>query len=1480
MEAKFSSPPEKERPRRRWEWLLLVLALLTSFSCVFCSTRLALRWWEEVLTPASLLAQRQADYHLGNRDELKFAAMDPLLAAQAGTDVARLYTTPMSSEGGTPVTIAQLPFTPTPLVTAGPPPSLPGSPDSPSTTPLPATATAAATPTAGASPTGTSPSSPTAPAGSATATTLLPTATPPLSTPTGVPTATPVDTPLPPAPATPTDDSSSGPEPTKPPAATSTPTPTATPTATSTPTATPAAVQISGLVFEDVDYSGGSGSASGGSDVGLPNVRVELYNGPTLVDTATTDASGFYTFANVPNGSYSLRVVSAGIGDSDTPPAAGFNGGFTRAVAEQTYESDGIAGNGSSGALGGNNPWVSDLSTPAGAGVGDTNVPVTLSGLDLTGVDFGFSYRLIVNTQDGDQGSLRQFLLNANAVAGGDRSIFYIPPSDPNFSGGVATISPATVLPALTDAGTILDGTTQTGNGGDTNPGQLGAGGSVGVDGLTLNRVNRPEVQIVDGPANLDLGLAVKADNVTVRGIAIYGFGNHLYRTGHGNIHIGAASGQPGSDISGILIEESVLGSSAAGFTDPGSGARGLGANIHVLDADNGTVRNNLIGFSESSGLSFGVDSPGSITGWVIENNEIRENALGRPVSDGISIHSQTGSFELRGNLIVENWGCATANYASNGGNLYENNTIRRNGIGNLSTTQQDIHGINLWDPPAETVRRNVIAENFGAGVYLSGDPQSWYQVSVPPADRVRISQNSFYDNGTITNVGGGGPYGQIGLDLDTPRGLAINSQDPTSYRGTAPFVTMNDAGDGDSGPNELMNFPVLYNASLAGGNVTITGEARPGAIVEFFIADPDSSGYGEGRTFIGSGTVSGSAPGTVDSTARQFSFSFGAGSLALGDPVTATATDAAGNTSEFALNVAIAWQITGLVFADMDYNGGSGTAFGGAPDTGLPNVEVQLYNGPTLIDTATTDSSGRYTFHNLTDGAYTGRVVSSSIGDADTPPAGVVFEQTYEHNGLSGNGDSGAMGGDDPATPDDTAVPVTVSGANVSGVDFGFAYNVVVNTNDSNQGSLRQAIDNTNMVAGTDTIVFNVAPGGVQTIALNSDLPSITESVEIDGSTQPNFVDQPLIVLSGAGFGGSNGLHITAGSSRVQGLVVNGFSNYGIWLDGGDNNTIQGNFIGTDQTGTAALANRCGLVIENSADNIIGGTAAGDRNLISGNSDNGLHILGSGATGNVVQGNYVGPDLNGAIAGIGNGINGIRIAAASANTIGGSGSGEGNLVIDNRDGIDLDSASGPCTNNRVDGNSIHDNRQDGIDIGSDNGNPNQNNQIVNNQIYNNRSEGVEITGADSAFNTLSGNSIYNNNRLGIDLGDDGITPNDGGDGDSGPNELLNFPVIYTATLVGGNVVITGETRSGATVEFFIADPDPTGYGESQTFIGSFTEGAAEDSNGASGQQDSTAEQFEFSFVPLASLFAGDRLTATASKSGSTSEFAQNVIVN
>ncbi len=223
-----------------------------------------------------------------------------------------------------------------------------------------------------------------------------------------------------------------------------------------------------------------------------------------------------------------------------------------------------------------------------------------------------------------------------------------------------------------------------------------------------------------------------------------------------------------------------------------------------------------------------------------------------------------------------------------------------------------------------------------------------------------------------------------------------------------------------------------------------------------------------------------------------------------------------------------------------------------------------------------------------------------------------------------------------------------------------------VTNTGDSGAGSLRQAILDANARPGTDTIRFAIAPGTPPfTIAPLSALPAITEAVVLDATTQPGFVGVPVVELTGSGAGpGTAGLTVAGGSgSTIRGFVVNGFAGAGIVLASGGN-TVVGNYVGMDATGLTARANGAGGITVTSAGNRIGGTTAGDRNVVSGNAYHGIGLEHAGATGNIARGNYVGTNASGTAA-VPNGY-GIFLNGAAANEIGGRGAGAGNLVSGN----------------------------------------------------------------------------------------------------------------------------------------------------------------------------------------------------------------------
>ncbi len=496
-----------------------------------------------------------------------------------------------------------------------------------------------------------------------------------------------------------------------------------------------------------------------------------------------------------------------------------------------------------------------------------------------------------------------------------------------------------------------------------------------------------------------------------------------------------------------------------------------------------------------------------------------------------------------------------------------------------------------------------------------------------------------------------------------------------------------------------------------------------------------------------------------------------------------------------------------------------------------------------------------------------------------------------------------------------------------------------VTNTLDSGAGSLRQAILDANASPGADTIRFNIPGTGVHTIALASALPDVTDTLGIDGTTQPGYLDSPLIEIDGTNAGTSViGLHVKASGSMIRGVVIDGFSGNGLSLEGANNITITRCYIGVDPTGETDKGNGGdGIFLTNSSDDVIGGPTAADGNLISGNTGAGIHILFGGVSDRtLIQHNYIGVDRTGTEP-MGNSGNGIDIFASSKtnqirdNVISANG-GDGisyfgsdatdNLIQDNLIGTDVNGAH-PLGNSglgiSVDGpprtkiihNVISGNRRGGLGLTFDTtvnctvqgnligvaqdgihamGNANSgivtnfsasNNLIggpnagdgnviaFNGQIFS--GPGVEIDGGSTGVR-LQGNAIYSNYGLGIDLGNDGVTPNTPGGPHTGANNLQNFPVLTTATTDGTSTLIGGALNSTPSKTFlleFFANPgrDALGYGEGQLPLGTTTV-----TTDASGNATFSAS--------LKGTTAGFYASATATDpAGNTSEFAADLVI-
>jgi hypothetical protein len=644
----------------------------------------------------------------------------------------------------------------------------------------------------------------------------------------------------------------------------------------------------------------------------------------------------------------------------------------------------------------------------------------------------------VTTTADDGPGSLRQAIVNANASSDQHTITFSIPGPAPQ------TIQLLSPLPSITAQYLTIDGltlpATEAGN----------------------NLARAAPVVELDGSqagAGAD-GLTVDAGYVTIRGLVINRF------SGDG-IRMESADG---SDT----IERSLIGVDISGATALGNGRFGI-------EIDNSPYNN--IG---SHPTPRGGRAPGA--------NIISGNAMG-----GIFVHGSNANHnDVRDNLIG-----TQADGISPLGN---------GGPGVLLDSQTSFNSIGTGKPE----EGNTIAFNTGTGVDVRDG------LSNP------IEANSIFANGGL------------GIDLG------------------GDGVTLNDPDESAAGANDLQNFPVLtqivnYGSflSLAG---TLTSTPNASFTLDFYANDhADPSGFGQGKTFLKSLSVSTDATGQAafDFILEQ---AFKPGSF-----ITATATNRGHDTSEFSLALQVA---------------------------ATPAVLVLTVN--------TTDD----------------------VNDAVPDPA---------------------------------------------------------------HFSLREAILAANSHPGQDIIQFAL-PDQDRTISPLSQLPDITDPVIIDGTSQLGYGGLPLVELEGSNAGnGVDGLRITGGGSIVRGLIINRFQNdpvngghsgAGIVLSGPGGNRIEGNFLGTDVTGTQALPNFNGDVLVNgSPDNLIGGTTPAARNVI-------FHVVLNGfdaATGQVltnsggnrVEGNFIGTDMTGTalLHGVNGPGGGIIIESSPSNTIGGTAPGAGNVI-------------------------------------------------------------------------------------------------------------------------------------------------------------------------------------------------------------------------
>ena len=944
----------------------------------------------------------------------------------------------------------------------------------------------------------------------------------------------------------------------------------------------------------------------------------------------------------------------------------------------------------------------------------------------------------VTNTSDSGPGSLRAAMNDANATAGDDRIEFGISGSGPH------TIALASPLPAVGETVTI-DATSE--------PDYSGS----------------PVVEIDGTNAGSDADGLVIERSSTVQGLAIINFdGNGITIRNAStsstiqNNRIGVdADGNPAGNVgTGIEITDNATGN-LIGPNNTISANSGRGVFVGLSGADDNTITGNRIGVGPDGLSPMGNAFEGILIN-AVDNTTVggtsasNRNVIGDNGRGGIIVTGGAASTTIRGNYV---------GVGSDG----------ETGVGNGSSgpgieAADGASGTNIGGTAGDA--GNVISANDSDGVRITGSNTTGTVVQGNEIGTTADEATLLGNEGDGVRIENGGATATIGGTASNARNVIAGNKDEISIASDNNVVQGNFIGTNATGADLGSSFT---NITITSGSGNLIGGSASGAANVMgnsgteIVAVGGSNNVIQGN-FIGT-NPSGDDLGTFNAGIDVSGSGHTIGGTASGEANTISNTGVGVRIRNGAAHTVRGNRMSGNSILGIDLGDDGRTANDpGDGDDGVnrlqnaPEIQSADYDSganeitvtfsvpsdPSLSGSGASTYPLKIDFYRADDNGDEGDrffgTVSYSASDYTGGPAvtatftPTVFATESESliaTATDANGNTSEFAAQaEPLRGDRFVVDATGDAGDADLTD---------DTCDDGTGSctLRAAIQQANATtsgSASDDITFDIPGTPPHTISPQTPLPPITDAVQIAGSTEPDYTDRPVVEIDGSAAGSdASGLTVGASFSIVSGLSIVNFSAEGINVTA-PNVVVAGCYLGVDASGSTA-GNETGLYLGAGQASIGGGV--GFENVIGGNDLYGIYVETNDSQ---IDGTFVG--TNGDGDDLGNGSTGILLdATASNNILGGVANGPTEIAYNGGPGVTV----GQTTNSSATGNEIY-----------------------------------EVL-------------FHDNAGPGIDHAGDGVTPNDPGDADDGPNQLQNFPEIENAEYDAASDQVTVTYRVDST---------------------------------------------------------------------------------